>query len=39
MDIRASIFQSVNYASGDIVDSLEEIVNLVNSGGGWTVYG
>ena len=38
MDIRASRFQSGNDAYGNIVDSLEEIVDLVNSKGAWTVY-
>ena len=39
MDIRASRLQSGNDAYGYIVDSLEEIVDLVNSKDGWTVYG
>ena len=39
MDIHASRSQSGNYAYDNIVDSLEEIVDLVNSKGEWTVYG
>ena len=35
----ASRLQSDNNAYNYIVDFLEEIVNLVNSEGGWTVYG
>ena len=39
MDFRASRLQSGNYAYDDIVDSFDGIVDLVNSKGGWTVYG
>ena len=39
MDIRASRLKSGNDDYDDIVDYLEEIVDLVNSEGGWTVYG
>ena len=39
VDIRASRLKSGNNAYDDIVDSLEEIFDLVNSKGGWTVYG
>ena len=38
MDIRSSSFQPGNDAYDDIVDSLDEIVDLVHSKGGWTVY-
>ena len=39
VDIRASRLQSGNGAYDDIVDYLGGIVDLVNSEGGWTVYG
>ena len=39
MDIRASRLQSGNDAYDDIVDAFDKIVDLVNSGGGWTVSG
>ena len=39
VDIRASRLQSGNDAYDDIVDAFDEIVDLVNSKGGWTVYG
>ena len=39
VNIRASMLQSGNDTYDDIVDSLEEIVDLVNSEDGWTVYG
>ena len=38
MDIRSSSFQPGNDAYDDIVDSFDEIVDLVHSKGGWTVY-
>ena len=37
-DIRASRLQSGNDDYGNIVDAFVEIVDLVNSEGGWTVY-
>ena len=37
--IRASRLQSVNDAYNNIVDAFDKIVDLVNSTGGWTVYG
>ena len=39
VDIRVSRLQSCNDEYDGIVDSLEEIVDLVNSEGGWNVYG
>ena len=39
MDIRASRLQSGNDDYDDIVDSFDEIVDLVNSEGVLTVYG
>ena len=39
VDIRSSRLQSGNYDYYDIVDDFDEIVDLVNSEGGWTVYG
>ena len=39
MDIHASRLQSGNDYYDGYVDYLEEIVDLVNSDGGWTVYG
>ena len=39
VDICASRLKSGNYAYNDIVDSLEHFFDLVNSEGGWTVYG
>ena len=39
MDIRASRLQSGNDAYENIVDAFDKIVDLVNSEGGWTVYG
>ena len=39
VDILVSRLQSVNDAYDGIVDSLEEIVDFVNSEGGWNVYG
>ena len=39
MDIRASRLQSDNDAYGNIVDAFDEIVDIVNSEGGLTVYG
>ena len=39
VDIRASRLQSGNDAYDNIVDACDEIVDLVNSEGGWTVYG
>ena len=39
VDIRASRLQSGNDAYGDSVDAVNEIVDLVHSEGGWTVYG
>ena len=38
LDIRASRLLSGNDAYNDIINYLEEIVDLVNSEGGWTVY-
>ena len=37
--IRASRLQSGNDAYYNIVDYFEQIIDLVNSEGGWTVYG
>ena len=39
VDIRASILQSINDTYNDIVDDFDEIVDLVNSEDGCTVYG
>ena len=39
VDIRASRLQSGNYAYDDIVNTFDKIDDLVNSEGGWTVYG
>ena len=39
VDIHASRLQSGNNAYDDIIDSLEEIIDLVNSEVVWTVYG
>ena len=39
VEICASRLQPGNNAYDNIVDSLEEIVDLVNSEGGWNVYG
>ena len=39
VDIRLSRLQSGNDAYNDIVYAFDEIVDLVNFGGGWTVYG
>ena len=39
VDIRAPMLQSGNDAYDDIFDAFDEIVDLVNSEGGWTVYG
>ena len=39
VDILASTLQSGNDASDDIIDAFDEIVDLVNSKGEWTVYG
>ena len=39
VDIRVSRLQSGNYAYNNIVDSLEQIVDLCSSGGGWIAYG
>ena len=39
VDIRLSRLQSGNDAYNDIVDAFDEIVDLVNSEDGWTVYG
>ena len=39
VDICASRLQSGNDAYGDVVDAFDEIVDLVKSKGGWTVYG
>ena len=39
MEINASRLQSGNDAYDNIVDSLDKIDDLVNSEGGWTVYG
>ena len=39
MDIHASGLQLGNDDYGNIVDYLERIADLVNSEGGWTVYG
>ena len=39
MDIRASRSKSGNDAYDDIVDAFDEIVDLVHSEDGWTVYG
>ena len=38
VEICASRLQSGNAAYDDIVDSLEEIIDIVNSKGVWTVY-
>ena len=38
VDIRVSRLQSCNDEYDGIVDSLEEIVDLVNSEGGWNIY-
>ena len=39
VDIRAPMLQSGNDAYDDIVGAFDEIVDLVNSEDGWTVYG
>ena len=39
VEIRASRLQSGNDAYDNIVDAFDEIFDLVNSEGGWTVYG
>ena len=39
VDIRVSRLQSGNDAYAVIVDSFDEIFDLVNSEGGWNVYG
>ena len=39
LDIHASRLQSGNAVYDDIFDSLEEIIELVNTEGVWTVYG
>ena len=39
MDILVSRLQSVNDVYDGIVDSLDEIVDFVNSEGGWNFYG
>ena len=38
VEICASRLQSDYYAYGNVVDAFDEIVDLVNSEGGWTVY-
>ena len=39
VDIRASRLQLGNDSYDNIVDYLDQIVDLVNSEGGWTIYG
>ena len=39
METCASRLKSGNDAYDDIVDSLKEIIDIVNYKGGWTVYG
>ena len=39
VEICASRLQSDYYAYGNVVDAFDEIVDLVNSEGGWNIYG
>ena len=39
VDIRASMLQSGNDAYNNIVDAFDNFFDLVNSKGGWNVYG